>query len=830
VTHSDSPDRTSATNWTSPVDGAATSEIPVPPPPDEPHDDGALPTIPGYELFREIGRGGMGVVFLARQLGLGRDVALKLIRRDVSGRRANVRFLAEAESVAAIDHAHVVRVYEFGEAEGRPYLAFEYLPGGTLADRLRGGALPVRTAAELMEKIALGVAAAHDRGIVHRDLKPGNVLFDAAGEPKVADFGLAKRDDMKDLTKTGVVFGTPAYMSPEQARGEARSVGPPSDVYSLGVILYECLTGRLPFVASDTWEMLRQMMTQPPVRPGRQAKGIPRDLETVCLKCLEKDGHKRYRGAAELADDLARFREGRPILARPVGTAGKLAMAARRNPVGAPFAVAAIGAAAAAVAGVVAHNSRLQVALVATAAERDRADANYRHAREAVRGMLSRLRGRRYADIPRVKELHAAQAEDALEYFRAVTLLRDDPDPAVRADAALAELEAAKLCLAIGRKTEAIEYAERAEEGFSRAIDRDPVNPSFRVGWADANVTVASVTDEPDGALRRLNEAIRALDDLAPESAATPEALQLRATAANNLGTVLYSQKNHAEAARYFREAYDRRISLAATRPGDREIERHIAENAKNLSIVYVLLKRPAEAEEFHGRARTALERLVATDPDDADAVTSLAIERVNWGYTLMSTGKSTEAIDSLAQILPRLEALHKAEPANTRALDALYRVHGQRGQIHVARGRFAEALAEGEKVVEYALPERKRFHRWFVNRTRMWAGHLHAALAEAERILEELGSDVPYPELHFQATTCAMLADRFRAIVAISGPGIAAADLERTERLAVRYLERTKSAAGPAEWAKLAFATDPTFRIIRARADIHSLLRFAGP
>jgi eukaryotic-like serine/threonine-protein kinase len=312
----------------------ASTDIPIPPPPDETSlSDVVVPAIPGYELVREIGRGGMGIVYLARQSSLGREVAIKVIRRDTAGRRANVRFLAEAESVAAIDHPHIVRVYEFGETKDRPYLALEYLAGGSLAERLLTGRMSARDAAVLLEKLAGGVAAAHDRGIVHRDLKPGNVLFDAAGEPKITDFGLAKKVDSMDLTKTGDVFGTPAYMAPEQARGEVRSVGPVSDVYSLGVILYECLTGRRPFVSADTWEMVRQLMTQPAPRPRGLVPGVPRDLETICLKCLEKDGHRRYRSAAELADELARYREGRPILARPVGVVGRLGKAARRNPV-----------------------------------------------------------------------------------------------------------------------------------------------------------------------------------------------------------------------------------------------------------------------------------------------------------------------------------------------------------------------------------------------------------------------------------------------------------------------------------------------------------------
>src|SRR5436305_552715 len=201
---------------------------------------------PGYVIDGELGRGGMGVVYKALQRGLNRPVALKMVLTgDHADHKDLLRFLAEAETVAAIRHPHVVQVYEFGEQHGRPFLAMEFLPGGSLADRLKaGGALDPRAAAELVEKLARAVHAAHDAGIVHRDLKPANVLFDGAGEPRVTDFGLAKRGGQSDLTRTGAVMGTPAYMAPEQAAGKTKFVGPQADVYALGVVLYECLAGR----------------------------------------------------------------------------------------------------------------------------------------------------------------------------------------------------------------------------------------------------------------------------------------------------------------------------------------------------------------------------------------------------------------------------------------------------------------------------------------------------------------------------------------------------------------------------------------------------------
>ncbi|MFO0951633.1 MAG: serine/threonine-protein kinase [Isosphaeraceae bacterium] len=238
--------------------------------------DSGTDPVPEYELLTLLGEGGMGRVWKARQTRLNRLVALKMVLGDKpAGSKDLIRFLAEAESVAAVRHPNVVQVYEYGEFSGRPFLAMEYLPGGSLADRLKAeGRLDPKSAAKLVGTLASAVHAAHDLGIVHRDLKPANVLFDEHGEPRVADFGIAKRATTTDLTATQAVMGTPAYMAPEQARGETKFVGPQADVYSLGVILYECLTGTRPFVAADPLALLRKVEDEEPERPSRRVPGF----------------------------------------------------------------------------------------------------------------------------------------------------------------------------------------------------------------------------------------------------------------------------------------------------------------------------------------------------------------------------------------------------------------------------------------------------------------------------------------------------------------------------------------------------------------------------
>jgi WD40 repeat protein len=284
----------------------------------------------GYEVVSVLGRGGMSVVYLARQARPGRLVALKMILGGAhAGPEHQARFLAEAEAIGRLSHANVVQVYEAGTHEGLPFLALEYLPGGSLAGRLAGRPQRPGQAAALVAVVARAVAHAHERGILHRDLKPANVLLAEDGTPKVADFGLARLGE-GGLTATAALLGTPSYMAPEQAAGAA--VGPAADVYALGAILYECLTGRPPFRGATSLETLEQVRGQEPVAPRSLNPGVPRDLETVCLKCLRKEPRKRYAGAADLADDLDRFLAGRPVQARPLGWLARAWRWGRRNP------------------------------------------------------------------------------------------------------------------------------------------------------------------------------------------------------------------------------------------------------------------------------------------------------------------------------------------------------------------------------------------------------------------------------------------------------------------------------------------------------------------
>lgn len=299
----------------------------------------APPTIAGYSIAEPLGRGGMGVVYKATQDTLHRPVALKVI---LSGANASAderaRFRTEAEAVARLQHPNIMQIYDVGEQAGCPYVALEYVSGGTLAQHVAGKPLPPRRAAQLVLELTRAVHYAHTQGIVHRDLKPANVLLTLAGTPKIADFGLAKRLDADiSHTQTGAVLGSPSYMAPEQAEGRVRAIGPATDVYALGAILYELLTGRPPFVGASLLETLDQVRSHEPAPPQTLQPTVPQDLATICLKCLMKKPAERYESADALAQDLQCFLNGEPISARSANLLDQVGRLVRHNQVDVNF-------------------------------------------------------------------------------------------------------------------------------------------------------------------------------------------------------------------------------------------------------------------------------------------------------------------------------------------------------------------------------------------------------------------------------------------------------------------------------------------------------------
>jgi len=456
---------------------------------------GALPAIPGFEIRRLLGRGTTGVVYLAWQPHLRREVALKLLTLgEYADEECRTRLRNEAHVIAGLEHPNVVKLFDAGEHERVPYLVLEHCPGGSLKDRLAAGPLRPCDAARLLATLARTMRLAHERGVIHRDLKPANILFGSDGEPRVGDFGLARlRDETAGLTPTLASVGTPAYAAPEQAGGAAPTgavVTPAADVYALGAILYECLTGRLPFPGGSAIAVLHAKLTSDPAPLRQMEPSLPRDLETICLTCLNRDPARRYPGADALADDLDRFLAGEPIRARPPGPAERLVRWCGRNRALAAL-VAVLVIALVTTSGLLVRTEALRQA------ERDARTEAEDHYRTSL-GLL--------ADYTRLTSDHrlARRAQrDVLE--RAAAVYDDlaerrpaDPDLAlVRAEAYALLTERAQ---GYGEFRVVLDLAVRCDALVGEPILADPPDPAQRLRLADVLERLVVAGSCPGGA------------------------------------------------------------------------------------------------------------------------------------------------------------------------------------------------------------------------------------------------------------------------------------------------------------------------------------------
>jgi tetratricopeptide (TPR) repeat protein/tRNA A-37 threonylcarbamoyl transferase component Bud32 len=451
---------------------------------------GQWPEVPGYEIVGEIGRGGMGVVYKARQRGLNRWTALKMVLAGAhAGEQQLARFHTEAEAVALLQHPNIVQIYDVGEHDGLPYFSLEYIDGGALDREIHRKAQPPREAARLVEMLADAMQYAHQHGIIHRDLKPANVLLTRDGTPKITDFGLAKRlESDSSQTKSGTLMGTPSYMAPEQARGEVHDVGPLADVYALGAMLYELLTGRPPFLASTAMETIMQVTRDEPVAPTRTQANIPADIETICLKCLQKEPAKRYASAGALAEDLRRFLSGEPILARPISATERAWRWCRRNPW-----IAGSSAAIFVLLLAVAIGSTY--AAVKIGIEKDRAKQNEMTAREnekvaneqadlaleTVTMLITNVQDR-LKSLPgqQARAVRRSLLQGALDGLNRVAN-RMGNEAAKQRNFGQAYLKMGIAAKEIGNSEEAYDYFERCYQLVKAALDADPENDRWRV-------------------------------------------------------------------------------------------------------------------------------------------------------------------------------------------------------------------------------------------------------------------------------------------------------------------------------------------------------------
>jgi tetratricopeptide (TPR) repeat protein len=703
---------------------------------------GELGRLGGYRVVGTLGAGGMGVVYLARQARPDRLVALKVIGvgpRADRGRLA--RFRVEAEVAARLAHPNIVSVFEAGEHDGLPFIAMEYVAGGSLAQRLARATLTPREAAGLIASLARAVGYAHSHGVVHRDLKPSNVLL-GTDEPratsdehtpgsspvtrqpslvtaKVSDFGLAKRldDSTADrATETGALLGTPGYMAPEQAAGT--EVGPAADVYGLGAILYECLTARPPFTAATVLETLEQVRTRDPVPPSRLQPGVPRDLQTVCLKCLEKDPARRYASAAELADDLDRFLRGEPVKARPVGVASRAGKWARRRPAVAAL-LALCGASVVALVAVTAvYTARLRQAATdsaASAAEARRQQAlaanNYRSAREALRRMLRRLDDRRAADVPRLKELRHDQLEDALAFYEGVLAGLADPDPAVRLDAARAGTEVGTLQYELGRSGPARGSFGHAVAVLEQLPDEYRTRPECRTALMHCFNHLANLTGRAEEGEEYLRKALAEGEELVRSDPSDLPRQTALAAVEHTLGALFQNRGRQDRAESHYLRAIEIRTALIERDPRAEGFRADLSEDLLNLGLIYQQTGRRAPAADAFGRAEGLLRPLAEAQPGHDRYGLSLAALSINWGNLLRFSGDLPGAIAKFDRAVELADGVLGREPQFRTARDRATEAHGARALALGAAGREAEAVPDWDVVLRFVEgPERVKY------------------------------------------------------------------------------------------------------------------------
>jgi tetratricopeptide (TPR) repeat protein len=699
------------------------------------------PSLPGYEILEELGRGGMGVVYKARQLGLNRLVALKMVLAGAHASTAELeRFRAEGEAVARLQHPHVVQVFDVGEQAGLPYYSLELCEGGSLEMKLRGTPLPPKEAAALVEKLARAVQAAHDRGVIHRDLKPANVLLMADGTPKVTDFGLAKLlDSPRQRTRTGAVMGTPSYMAPEQAGGVTRAVGPAADTYALGAILYELLTGRPPFRGETSIDTLGQVLTEEPVPPSRLNPRVSRDLETVCLKCLQKTPRARYASALELADDLRRFQADEPIRARPVGRLQRAYRWCRRNPrvavlFSAVFGLLLLLAVGSTVAAVWINAARAEAEREKTDAftQRDRADRNAEAARTAEKQARENaavaekyfklsvdalddiiFRGKPVADVaPAAKKPGgpslADQAKNLLDRIG-----RDEKYKRSHRERIVAYEHLGDLYFLLGKDTDARDAYERelaaaaallAEEGSARDARRAVANAHDKLGQ------VATRTRQHAQAVGHYRQAL----DVRLESyRREPDDDQLRrdlAVSYNKLGTERLNAGDGVGARDYFEKGLRLVQEQKSGRDGD-VFRRDLAFSYGRLGLAAAALRDHAAARRYYLLGLEVVQKRVAEDPANALRQNDLAAAYQRLSSLAVQFEKYTEAEEWGDKVLQSYEQVLAEDPSNLDALRWLAVGYQWIGDARLGAQRFDAARAAYQMtLVMYArLAQRDR-------------------------------------------------------------------------------------------------------------------------
>jgi tetratricopeptide (TPR) repeat protein len=645
--------------------------------------------VPGYELLSELGRGGMGVVYKARHQALNRTVALKMI---LSGGHAGVddlaRFRTEAEAIARLQHPHIVQIYEVGTHGGLPYFSLEFCASGSLEKTFQGKPLSASKAAALVEKLARAMFVAHQKGIIHRDLKPANVLLTEDGTPKITDFGLAKKLDEIGRTSTGSILGTPSYMAPEQAGGQSKEIGPAVDVYALGAILYELLTSQPPFKAASPLDTLLQVLHKEPVPPRRLRANTPKDLETFCLKCLQKGPHQRYATALDLAEDLRRFQAGEPIRARAVGWTEQAWKWVRRNPVVAGLLTALLLILLGGLASVTGL-------WLDTARQRDAAEANLALAEKAVDECFLVATTEPLLQQDRMRAVRKLLMEKALPFYEGFRAQRQN-DERLQAELARNYGRVALSRSTIGREQDALEPLERARALWEKLVTDHPSVPAYRNELAQTcdslGVSYLSMKDLERassflGQARSLSEPLAALD---PTAADYQEVLS---RIFNHSGAVQRRSSRPDLALDLHEQARVIQERLLAEHPDSEVYQNDLGSTWCTLGLLHEEERHPEIGVRCFAAARTIQEKLAVHFPGVSEYQRKLATTWDALGRAQRDLGNLEDALHSNEHAREILEKLVADYPEITKNHRDQARTYDTLGTLWLNRGQPDTAL-----------------------------------------------------------------------------------------------------------------------------------------